>query len=67
MVDDRYEVAWREFHDRLAWVQQAKGLPAKYLGMHVADVVNALIDEAHPGLRTGEPYQSAKRAEAGEG
>lgn len=54
-MSDAYERAWREFHDKLSWMQGNRALPSRYLGMNFADIANDLIDRAYPGLRAGTP------------
>lgn len=49
-----FEPAWREFSDKLGWLQGNRAVPSRYLGWHVADIVNDLIDRAYPGLREGK-------------
>jgi hypothetical protein len=50
-----YETAWREMHKHLEWMQGNKALPSRYLGWHLGDIANDLIDRAYPGLREGKP------------
>ncbi len=49
---ERYEQAWREYHDALSWMQGNRQLNA-YLGWNLAAIANDLIDRAYPGLREG--------------
>ena len=48
-----YKAAFDEFHDRLTWMHDNKALRSygNFLGMRLADIANALIDRAYPGLR----------------
>jgi hypothetical protein len=44
---DRYRAAWDLWHEKTEWVQQAiteGALPARYLGMHRADILRAEIE-----------------------
>lgn len=41
----RYRTAYNEWIDKTEWVQADTSLPAKYLGMHRADVLKDMISE----------------------
>ena len=41
----RYRTAYNEWVDKTEWVQADTSLPAKYLGMHLADVLKDMISE----------------------
>ncbi|CAD5376770.1 hypothetical protein OF001_U170067 [Pseudomonas sp. OF001] len=44
---DRYRAAWDLWHEKTEWVQQAiteGALPARYLGMHRADILRAEVE-----------------------
>lgn len=44
---ERYRAAWDLWHEKTEWVQQAiteGALPARYLGMHRADIIRAEIE-----------------------
>lgn len=46
-----HEPALREMRDHLAWIQKAGGkLPAKYLGLNIAQIATMIIREARPDL-----------------
>ena len=42
---ERYRTAYNEWVDKTEWVQADTSLPAKYLGMHRADVLKDMISE----------------------
>lgn len=42
---ERYRTAYNEWVDKTEWVQSDTSLPAKYLGMHRADVLKDMISE----------------------
>lgn len=42
---ERYRPAFNEWVDKTEWVQADTSLPAKYLGMHRADVLKDMISE----------------------
>ena len=42
---ERYRTAYNEWIDKTEWVRAGTSLPAKYLGMHRADVLRDMISE----------------------
>lgn len=42
---ERYRTAYNEWVDKTEWVQADTSLPAKYLGMHRADILKDMISE----------------------
>lgn len=51
MTEDKFKIAFMEFMDKTDWMQEKGAVPAKYLGMHRADVLKAMIDEKDKELK----------------
>lgn len=59
---ERIESAWREWNDKTEFVQEwmiAGKLPAKYLGMHRADVLHALANRLEQAEKERDELKAA--------
>lgn len=59
---ERYRTAYNEWVAKTEWVQADTTLPAKYLGMHRADVLKGMISELLDRLESAEKERDTLRA-----
>lgn len=43
--DEKYKQAYEDWDRKTWWMNEKGAIPAKYLGMHKADVLKAMLDE----------------------
>lgn len=59
---ERYRTAYNEWIAKTEWVQADTTLPAKYLGMHRADVLKGMISESLDRLEAAEKERDDLKA-----